>query len=69
LSRQAIHVLYGSFALASFFVCSVGALLGAAVLPGLSRRRRWVSAVARCWFMIAGIRVTCSGFSNIPPGH
>lgn len=69
LSRQAIHVSYGSFALASFFVCSVGALLGAALLPGLSRRRRWVSAAARCWFLIAGIRVSRSGFANIPPGH
>lgn len=69
LSRRTIHVLYGSYALVSFFVCSVGALLGAALLPGLSRRRRWVSAAARCWFMAAGIRVTRSGFSNIPPGH
>lgn len=69
LSRRAIHVLYGTFALASFFVCSVGALLGAAMLPGLSRRRRWVSAAARCWFRIAGIHVTCSGLSDIPPGH
>jgi 1-acyl-sn-glycerol-3-phosphate acyltransferase len=69
MARQAIDLLYGTFALVSFFVCSIGALLGAAVLPGLSRRRRWVSATARCWFTIAGIRVTRSGFCNIPPGH
>ena len=69
MSRRAIHALYGSFALASFFLCSLGALLGAAVLPGLERRRRWVSGAARCWFRIAGIRVTCAGRANIPAGH
>lgn len=64
-----MRIAYGSFALASFFVCAVGALLGAALLPGFSRRRRWVSAAARCWFAVAGIRVACSGFTNLPPGH
>lgn len=68
-SRRAIHALYGSFALVAFFCCSLGALLGAAALPGLARRRRWVSSAARCWFTIAGIRVTFSGSDNIPPGH
>lgn len=69
MSRQAIHVSYGVFALVSFVLCSLCALLGAATLPGLERRRRWVSAAARCWFIIAGIRVTCSGSANIPQGH
>ena len=64
-----MRLVYGWFALVSFFLCAVGALLGAALLPGLSRRRRWVSAAARCWFTVAGIRVTCSGFPNLPAGH
>lgn len=43
--------------------------MGAALLPGLDRRRRWVAGAARCWFTVAGIRVTCAGFANLPPGH
>lgn len=62
-------LVYGWFALMSFFVCAVAALLFATVLPGLSRRRRWVSAAARCWFVVAGIRVARTGLANIPAGH
>lgn len=47
----------------------MAALVAAACVPGLSRRRRWVSAAARCWFSVAGIRTKLYGFANLPAGH
>lgn len=59
-------VCYGIYAWLSFLVCAVFAILSAILLPGLARRRRWVTRFARAPFMLAGIHVTVSGASNLP---
>ncbi|MGH8196186.1 MAG: lysophospholipid acyltransferase family protein [Woeseiaceae bacterium] len=61
--------VYGVYAWVSFIVCFSGAVLFALAMPGLERRRRWVSAAARSWFTVAGIRTTRTGLENIPAGH
>jgi 1-acyl-sn-glycerol-3-phosphate acyltransferase len=62
-------IAYGIYVLAAFAVLAAVALIFATAVPGLSRRRRWVSAAARSWFAVAGIPVVTSGFGNFPPGH
>lgn len=62
-------LLYGVYAWLSFVVCLSVAVLFALVVPGLQRRRRWVSAAARSWFAVAGIRTERRGLHNIPDGH
>jgi len=49
-----------------FIICVSGAILGALLLPGKDRRRRWVSAVGRAIFLLAGIKATVNGSGNIP---
>jgi 1-acyl-sn-glycerol-3-phosphate acyltransferase len=61
--------LYGLYAWLAFIVCFSGAVLCAIGVPGLERRRRWVSAAARSWFAVAGIRTVRRGLANIPAGH
>ena len=60
---------YGVYAWVTFIVCVSAAILSALVVPGLHRRRRWISASARAWLLIAGIRARLSGFGTIPEGH
>jgi 1-acyl-sn-glycerol-3-phosphate acyltransferase len=60
---------YGSYAWATFVACVSAAILSALVVPGLHRRRRWVSTSARAWLLIGGIRTRLSGFDSIPKGH
>lgn len=62
-------VLYGVYAWLAFIVCLSGAVLFALVVPGLHRRRLWVSAAARSWFTVAGIRAERRGLHHIPDGH
>lgn len=57
---------YGVYAWLAFLPCFAVAVLGALLLPGLRRRRRWVAAAARTWFALAGIRVRLLGFERIP---
>lgn len=64
-----VDLCYGVYAWLSFLVCLGAALLGALLLPGLHRRRRWVAAAARTWFAAAGIRVQLAGFERLPDGH
>ena len=61
--------VYGVYAWASLVVCVSAAIFCALVTPGLERRRRLVSAAARGWLFIAGMRARVSGRSNIPDGH
>lgn len=63
------NLLYGLYAWLSFIVCLSGAVLFALVVPDLHRRRVWVSAAARSWFAVAGIRAVRSGLHNVPEGH
>jgi len=68
-SVRMIDIAYGAYAWVTFIVCVSAAILSALVVPGLHRRRRWVSASARAWLFIAGIRTRMSGFDRIPHGH
>ena len=61
--------IFGIYAWLAFTVCVVVAIFGAVVLPGLERRRRWISAAAKSAFLAAGIRTTISGLEKIPQGH
>jgi 1-acyl-sn-glycerol-3-phosphate acyltransferase len=60
---------YGIYAWTAFFVCVSGAILSALLIPGLERRRRWVSSAARAWLLSAGIRTRVTGIDRIPEGH
>jgi len=60
---------YGIYAWAAFFVCMSGAVLSALLVPGLERRRRWVSRAARGWLISAGIHTRLTGIDRIPAGH
>lgn len=61
--------VYGIYAWLAFIVCFSGAVLFAVAVPDLERRRRWVSAAARSWLAVAGIRVVRHGLEHIPDGH
>lgn len=61
-------VLYGIYAWIAFIVCALVALLCTLLVPGLERRRRWVTAWARAPFPLAGIRVQVEGLEKIPAG-
>jgi 1-acyl-sn-glycerol-3-phosphate acyltransferase len=63
------EVLFGIYAWATFFVCISAAILFALLMPGLNRRRRWVSGAARGWLSVAGVRSRVTGTDNIPEGH
>lgn len=59
-------VFYGIYAWTAFVICVVLAILVALVVPGLDRRRRWVSAISRAPFVLAGIRTAVRGLENLP---
>ena len=61
--------LYGIYAWIAFVICVSGAILSALLVPGLERRRRWVSSAARAWLLSAGIKTRLSGTSRLPAGH
>jgi len=58
--------LYGIYAWIAFVVCALTAVLFALIVPGLERRRRWVTACARAPFHLAGIGVVVDGMERIP---
>jgi 1-acyl-sn-glycerol-3-phosphate acyltransferase len=59
-------ILFGLYAWVVFIVFAFFAVLSALLLPGLERRRRWVSACARMPFALAGIRVEVVGMTKLP---
>ena len=59
-------ILYGIYAWVAFLVCVIFAILCALLLPGLDRRRRWVTAISRLPFSLAGIRTTVRGLEKLP---
>ena len=69
-SRRGIAAVpYTVYAWITFAVCVTPAFFSAILLPGLERRRRWVSACARAFFRLAGIRVEVCGCDHLPDGH
>jgi 1-acyl-sn-glycerol-3-phosphate acyltransferase len=66
--RGPVSYLFGIYAWVVFILFAFGAVLSAILLPGLERRRRWVSAIARVPFMVTGVRVDVSGLDKLPAG-
>ncbi len=63
-----IAVVYGVYAW-TVFILGLSAAVGAVlIVPGLERRRRWVSRCARSFFAAAGIRTTVRGIERLPAG-
>jgi 1-acyl-sn-glycerol-3-phosphate acyltransferase len=60
--------IYGIYAWIAFVVCVVFSILVALFVPGLERRRRWVAAISRTPFILAGIHTTVRGLEKLPAG-
>jgi len=67
--KKIAGLLWGLYAWFVFVICVLGAILGALLLPGKERRRRWVCGAGKAIFAISGVRATVSGTDNIPPGQ
>lgn len=67
--KAVFDIIFGIYAWLAFAVCVLVSIIGALLLPGLARRRRWISAAARSAFLLTGIRTEVSGLDNIPDGH
>ncbi len=65
-ARNILPLFWGIYAWLVFIACVGAAILGALLLPGEGRRRRWVSAVGRAIFRLAGIKATVRGTELIP---
>ena len=61
-------ILYGLYAWTTVLVCVLIAFFCTLLVPGLDRRRRWVTACARAPFRLSGISVEVTGLDNIPAG-
>lgn len=64
-----LHGLWGLYAWLIFLLCVLLSLLVVTLVPGLSRRRRLTTAVARAFFSLSGIKVDVSGLESLPDGH
>lgn len=60
---------FGIYAWLAFVLCVISGILFALILPGLERRRRWVTASARTTFRLTRIPVVVCGVENLPEGH
>jgi 1-acyl-sn-glycerol-3-phosphate acyltransferase len=58
--------LYGIYAWLAFLACLIPAILATALLPGLERRRKIVTASARAAFFLCGISLTVRGEEVLP---
>lgn len=69
LLESLIAATYGVYAWLVFIVCALAALICACCLPGLLRRRRWVTRFARLPFRLAFIPTEISGLEHLPETH
>jgi 1-acyl-sn-glycerol-3-phosphate acyltransferase len=60
---------FGIYAWLAFVLCVLSGILFALLLPGLERRRRWVTASARASFWLTGIAVQVRGLEKLPTSH
>lgn len=60
---------FGIYAWLAFVLCVLSGIVFAIILPGLDRRRRWVTGSARATFQLTGIPVEVRGVGNLPDGH
>ena len=61
-----LGAIYGIYTWIAFITCLVFAIIVALIVPGLDRRRRWVTAISRAPFMLAGIHTTVRGLEKLP---
>jgi len=61
--------LFGIYAWCVFVLCVWSSICCAFLLPGLERRRRWVSASARAILRLTGMSVRVRGLEILPAGH
>ncbi|MDX1403055.1 MAG: lysophospholipid acyltransferase family protein [Woeseiaceae bacterium] len=61
--------LFGVYAWLAFVLCVILGILFALLVPGLERRRRWVTASARASFRLCAIPVEVNGMGHLPAGH
>lgn len=66
--RTLAKILYGLYATVLFTGLSFLAMLGMAVLPGLSRRRWLARGTARAFLQLAGMPLTVEGLEHLPAG-
>jgi 1-acyl-sn-glycerol-3-phosphate acyltransferase len=64
-----LAILYAAYAWLAFLGCVLVAIIGALLLPGLERRRRWVTASARAALWLCAIPARIDGMDRLPPGH
>ena len=67
--RGAGGLIFGIYAWLAFALCVLSGILFALLLPGLERRRRWVTASARTTFHLTRIPVKVRGVEKLPDGH
>ena len=63
------HLFYGFYAWIIFLLTILFSIICATFLPGLDRRRRWVSRAARAFFILAGIPSEVTGLERLPSDH
>lgn len=61
--------LFAIYAWLAFILSVLSGIVFALLLPGLERRRRWVSASARASFLLTGMSVKVRGLEKLPQGH
>ena len=64
--RKLLNVLWGIYAWLAFIACVSAAILGALLLPGKDRRRRWAGGAGRAIFWLAGVEATVRGTHLVP---
>ena len=64
--KKIAALVWGLYSWFVFIFCVLGAILGALLIPGKDRRRRWVSGTGRAILRLSGIKTTVNGISNIP---
>lgn len=60
---------FGIYAWLMFVLCVISGIVFALVLPGIERRRRWVTSSARATFWLTRIPVEVHGMEHLPVEH
>lgn len=63
------RVVYALYAVVTFLILGLGALLAALILPGVYRRRAAARAAARTFLWLAGMPLTVRGLEWLTPGQ
>jgi 1-acyl-sn-glycerol-3-phosphate acyltransferase len=67
--RVPFRFLYGIYAIVLFMLLGLTTLILVLVIPGTRRRRRVARAMARTFFLLAGMRLTVKGAERLPAGQ